>query len=552
MKRIASPLVALAFIAGSASLAQAQTAARADLSGTWRASGMRVVFSGKSSQGGSDAYAVSVEKGGQSFLGKATFDGKHLSVDLPPGPVTDGIAAKLQGESSTLQAPGADQLSDYAYAPGKTVDRLQGSDNLERAHPSLFDKVWHKPVDPTDDWGGRAQIAATVAELDNIGNPGDVSSSSQKWWGFAERNPLATKVLSFLAPGLSTKDDTKRLAAFVAAEEKQWGQPVTQLSPTEIKNFPLFEAQKAIALARFGRKPADVTEGFVFARGSVDGQKIDDRRIFWQRWKPIGKPSGRMVVISPGFQETGRSFYEQIQLLNKEGDDVIVMDQQWAGYSDGTPGGLDRGFGVARDVAAVAAFAAEQAPNEKLVLFGNSMGAGPGVLGAATLNDQGLIQLQGPAMPKGVPIVLQAPFLEMSPGLLNKALAGASHVPGVNKIEMPALGLPVLTHDKTAAAEFAQDASAGDVRAETQTMTAAAPDIAKIQALIAAGKGPSGKVFILHEDKDPLANPAASQTLAKELGSKARLLLLPGDNHVLEQSPTEQSYFLTGIRWASP
>lgn len=237
--------------------------------------------------------------------------------------------------------------------------------------------------------------------------------------------------------------------------------------------------------------------------------------------------------------------------MNEEGDDVIVMDHQWAGYTQGSPGGLDRGFGVARDVAAVAAFAHEVAPNEKLVLFGNSMGGGPGALGAATLNDNGLVQLDGPAMPRGVPLVLQAPFIKMKGSFLNDTFAVVSHIPLVNGLELPALGLPVLTHDKTAATAFANHASAEDVRAQSRTMTAANADMKTIMGLVNAGKGPQGRVYVLHEKDDPLADSSASVALVKAIGSRARLDLVPGKDHVLEESPSEKGLFLPGIAWAT-
>src|SRR5438270_201561 len=80
--------------------------------------------------------------------------------------------------------------------------------------------------------------------------------------------------------------------------------------------------------------------------------------------------------------------------LNRRGVDVILMDQQWAGYTKGgSPGGIDRAFGISRDVAAVTAFAAQVAerdyrnhPGRQVVVTGVSMGGGPGVVGALALN----------------------------------------------------------------------------------------------------------------------------------------------------------------------
>ena len=305
----------------------------------------------------------------------------------------------------------------------------------------------------------------------------------------------------------------------------------------------MFLAQKAIALTRLGRSPAEVSDGFVKASGSVNGQAIADRQLFYQRFAPIGEPSGKLVLISPGFQETGRNFYEQIQLLNKQGHDVMVMDQQWAGQSEGQAGGLDRGYGVARDVAAMAAAAAQiqqqEYPAGELVLFGNSMGAGPGVLGAMTLNDQNLIQLDGPAMPKGLKAVLQAPFLQATDNWINQGVGLGSRVPGLNKIPLPSAGLPVLTHDPVAAQKGAQGAVLEDTRARLQAMSAAVEDLAEIQALIATGKGPSGQIEILHGKNDPLADSAGSQWLNKHL-PQSHLQMLDSNNHVFEQNASEQ------------
>src|SRR5690606_32433287 len=182
-------------------------------------------------------------------------------------------------------------------------------------------------------------------------------------------------------------------------------------------------------------------EGYVRAAGSVDGQAIEPRDVFWQRWAPTAPASGKVVVISPGFQETGRNFLEQVQLLNAQGHEVVVMDHQWAGYSRGERGAIDRGYGVARDVAAVAAFAqtlvdAREGGGE-VVLFGNSMGAGPGVLGALALNDSGRRELEGPQMPKGLNAVLQAPFLSLKRSVVNRGLEALSGVPVLNEVALP-------------------------------------------------------------------------------------------------------------------
>jgi pimeloyl-ACP methyl ester carboxylesterase len=251
------------------------------------------------------------------------------------------------------------------------------------------------------------------------------------------------------------------------------------------------------------------------------------------------------VLISPGFQETGRNFYEQIQLLNAQGHDVFVMDHQWAGHSDGKKGGLDRGFGVARDVAAMAGHVqamleAEGGENE-LVLFGNSMGGGPGVLGALCLNDSDQIHLDGPAMPRGLSALLQAPFLGRTPNSTNTLLEAASHIPMINRLAVPSAGIPVLTHDEVGAQKGAQHAVAEDVRARLSAMTAADADLEVLRSGLENGVLPKGRIAIVMGDADPLADPQKVQELAAHLGHRVQLTLLDSKNHVLEENPDEQN-----------
>ncbi len=172
------------------------------------------------------------------------------------------------------------------------------------------------------------------------------------------------------------------------------------------------------------------------------------------------------------------------------------------------------------------------------------MGAGPGVLGAMTLNDNDMIQLDGDQMPKGCNAVLQAPFLGPSPSLVNSLIGAASHIPFIDALAAPAAGMPVLTKDPIAAQKGAQTAVSDDVRAQLKTMTQAQPDIDAVLDLIANGQKPQGRIAIVQTQDDSLANPALVQHLASMLAGQASYTMLPGSDHVLEQSPTEQ---LAGI-----
>lgn len=397
------------------------------------------------------------------------------------------------------------------------------------------------------DWGSTSQLEASIRELEDVEGNRDGLWNNEKeragsTGGLSARNPLSAKMTQGFK-GLGEREkNTERLSAFVQAKQAEWNMPVSQLRPDQLKQGELFLAQKAMALTRMDRHPSTVQDGFVKASGSVNGQAIADRQLFYQRFSPTTEPSGKMVLVSPGFQETGRHFYEQIQLMNAAGHDVVVMDHQWAGQSEGEAGGIDRGYGVARDVAVMAAAVAQMQqvdyPEGEVILFGNSMGGGPGVLGALTLNANQQIALKGPAMPQHLKAVLQAPFIDASDNWVNSSVNVGSKIPFMNEVALPSAGVPVLTHNPVAAQKGSQQAVLEDIRARLAAMSAATDDLNQMKALIRQGKGPTAPLAIVHGNKDPLADPAGSQWLAAQLG--AELNIMDSANHVLEQSPQEQ------------
>lgn len=397
----------------------------------------------------------------------------------------------------------------------------------------------------------RLRADAVGKNRDGIVNDESRGAGEQKKPGWLARNPVAQGLNRQFETGFSTKDERGRLDELVASRKKQWG-AITTLPPARLaKMSPLFEAQKTIDLVRFGRTPKDVVDGFVSARGTVDGEPIAPRDLFFQRWKPLGEPSGTVVVVAPGFQQTGRNFLEQVQLLNRQGHEVLVMDQQWAGHSDGTPGGVDRGFGITRDVAAMTAEAAKLAgPKGRVVIAGTSMGGGAGALGAITMNDAGRIRLEGAQMPKGVSVVLQAPFFEASPNALNGFFGALGHVPGVGTLPLPPLGVPTFSHDPVVQAKLATRSAADHVRGTAAALNSSNADLARMRALIGPGV-PQGKVFIIHAEHDPLASSAASAEVVKQLGPRAKLLLLDGADHLHDQNPKTQGTLLEGLAWVT-
>lgn len=367
---------------------------------------------------------------------------------------------------------------------------------------------------------------------------------------------LVLELESRVRIGTSKSDEAQFVAQLLAQKQQEWGDtPVTRLGPLDLPDFTRFVTRKAIELARFDRHPSEVTEGFVTARGTVDapGEAIAEREVFFQRYKPHAdvKPSGKLVVLSPGFQETGRNFLEQVEAMNRAGHEVMLLDHQWAGHSKGgNPGGMDRLFGAARDVAAVAAHAQQilesdpafaKNPEREVILFGNSMG-GAAALAAAVLNDHGKLKLDGPQMPKGLRMVLQAPYLGANNNVQNTGLKLMGHVPGVNRLQLYSVGLPVITTDASTAEKTKNDALLERTVAQPGTMVTPEEDLAFLKKMIASGQGPLGQAMIVHAKKDLLASFKETVWLDRQLGRGSELIAIDGKNHVLEQNAKEQGF----------
>jgi alpha-beta hydrolase superfamily lysophospholipase len=395
--------------------------------------------------------------------------------------------------------------------------------------------------------GSRAEIGALMNELrDVLGNRDRIWGNETKPAGSIgnvfERNPLSLKIGTGLGVGFSKRDEIAAIESFRKDREAEWGAPV--MDPAiegALNGGGFFAAHKAITLARIGRTPRDVTEAFVVAKGKVAGKEIPETRVFTQRFRSIGEPTGDVVVCSPGFLETGRVFIDQVQRLNQAGIDVIVMDHQWAGHTRGKRGGIANGESIALHAAAVLAYAGEIAKAEygekgHVALLGESMGAGAGGLGPVLMNAVGKLELRGPQIPSDVDIALQAPFLGASPNLINGALSGAAKIPVVNGIAMPGLGLPDFVDEPKAEHVVAQGMVLEDIRGRLQAFRASDAFIETMRNAIEAGGRPGGKVIIVHDAKDPLADPNGSQWLAEKLGGQADLIRLDGGNHGLASS----------------
>lgn len=338
-------------------------------------------------------------------------------------------------------------------------------------------------------------------------------------------------------------DDLGELLAFRADCEAFWGQSVTSMDLSSLRHGDLFAVHKAVALARLGRIPAEVTEGYCTASGSVAGVRLFPREIFWQRFKPIGPANGRFVIVSPRFGETGRDYYDAIRAMNHQGFDVVVMDHQWAGQSEGKAAEIDRGYGVARDVAAVTAWVATlqgreygEVPGARIILAGKALGASAGVLGALTMSDAELLKLDGRQMPLGLCGVLLSPWLGATSSVENSVRKWASHLPLIERVAVDYGEHTTLRLDSPRA-----------LRGVLKTVDKAKGDIDSICRQIESGNGPKGRIYVIHGARDPFVDPERSVWLTSQLSDRATLRLVEARYATTQTAPFMREYVLDGL-----
>ncbi|HEY4220495.1 MAG TPA: alpha/beta hydrolase, partial [Myxococcota bacterium] len=221
-------------------------------------------------------------------------------------------------------------------------------------------------------------VDATTGNKDGIVGNEDQPAGGALHTTWFDTNPLLFKLKETIDAGLSKSDEQQRLGIFLAGFEKTVGAPSTLARPDHVSapDWNAYLVDKAITLTRLGRAPDSVVDQYVKASGTIDGEKLADRDVFTQTWAPTkaGEGSGKTLVFSPGFLETGRDYVDQIEQANALGYTCVVMDHQWAGLSSGDKGGIDSAAGITRDLASVVADAAQS--GHHVVVVGTSMGGG--------------------------------------------------------------------------------------------------------------------------------------------------------------------------------
>jgi hypothetical protein len=530
----------------------------ADLGGTWFAPGGSVEI--KTPGLFSSTYTIA---GTGALTGKGKFDGSSFTFTPETGV---GMAGKLSGQ----KAPAASPVS-LAYTSGSNYDWLIGNGvTLYRAHSKdkNLNGPWSKPepqvVNPERIQGLFDNLRDVQGNNDRIANEGT-------------------------QPNLT---DAQRLQAamdFLAQKEKAWGEPVTDLKASDFESpdlYNFFRAEKAIELSRFHRTPDDVKDFYLNVTGSVEGQTINPRKIFAQLWKAPGVDSPVIGAVIPGYRDTGRTFADQVQLANKAGADMITMDAQWSGWTQGGhSGGVDSGQGIARDAYAFAGWVQNKFAGKKLFLMGSSLGGGPGTYGTLCLAsegqaevtvDDGTKKLAGhDLLSPATPAIIQAPFLaihhDVSKDWKAVEAAFANFKPwelkfgfDFGKLDSNDFAelwgkIPFLkTHEFHSETPAHNDGDrADDVKnllsredgsaSQAQAMDATLPFGREIVEKIHMGLGPRGPVYVIHAKDDTLADYKTSAGVVADMqkqGRSVQLTTLNSDHHTFWNQTSEMGSFL--------
>ncbi len=383
----------------------------------------------------------------------------------------------------------------------------------------------------------------------NEGAPANVVMQRGPWGG------LGATVWPSMHSTSTVRANEARLRTFLADAEARWGARVCELErPKHVTpaDWVTFLLGKAILLERYGLHPSDVSESVVEARGGLDGVDIAPRDLFVQRFRPLAPWNGALVVVAPGYGQTGRHFAEQAVLAARAGYEVVIFDQQWLGLSEGRRGAVDRGLGVARDVTSVTADASARLAKTRsdvlTIIAGTSMG-GMGTVTAICLNEMGRSPRgDGPAMPARVGAVLQAPYFGLHPSLTPVAWV-SSWVPGLGSLPVPRLRVGRVTQDPVAANKLLAHAIIEQASARAQALWAPDDDRARLASLLDAHPSSSEAppIHMIHTARDMLADHAATVAWCERLGPRAKLTTLDSANHAFAESPSEQGHFLVEL-----
>jgi len=158
------------------------------------------------------------------------------------------------------------------------------------------------------------------------------------------------------------------------------------------------------------------------------------------------------------------------------------------------------------------------------------------VLSALVMTDAGELKLDGRAMPQGLSGVLLSPWLAATPGMINRVRKLASRLPVLNRV---AIG-----HDYQTTLRMDTPRA---LQTTLRAVESAKRDLDKVCDRVSRGRGPNGRLYIIHGARDRLVDPDKSVWLASSLGTRGTLRLVDARYSDVQRATFMRDYVMDGL-----
>ncbi|MDD4859103.1 MAG: lysophospholipase [Dehalococcoidales bacterium] len=241
--------------------------------------------------------------------------------------------------------------------------------------------------------------------------------------------------------------------------------------------------------------------------GSFKGQR--DLNLYYQCWLPQGKPRAVLAVVH-GLAEHGGRYGNLVNHFVPRGYAVYCLDHCGHGKSEGARCYVPRFEDYLSDLGKMIDIIHREQPNNKIFLFGHSMGGMLAVAFAAT-HQSGLAGL-----------VLSAPTFKVGSGVSPLAQAVAPLLSAV----VPKMGVAVLDASSISRDETVVSAYINDPLVYRGKVTArlGAELLKTTQKMTAVLSGVKIPVLIVQGTADRFTDPEGSNAMCRLLGSEDKEL----------------------------
>lgn len=257
-------------------------------------------------------------------------------------------------------------------------------------------------------------------------------------------------------------------------------------------------------LVRYGRNPADYTDGYLQTSGVG---RAPGRHIYFQRWEPnkVDENAPKVVtVVVPGYHECSMDWRHVIQKLNNMGSRVYVIDPPGHGLSEGPRADVKDYREWKLAYRAILAKAAEENPDATIIALGHSTGGG---VIADEMHDRVLGQEHGRG-PDG--LLLSAPYLNLRDTNFNWFVRRSAEVSYNESKVVPQIGV---LSEAMVGIRRAQWKKIWDLPRRAHFVREFSVMENRHAQWVKGATGIRVPLIIVHSEKDPTVSPEVSKAL---------------------------------------